>query len=181
MVLSFNVASSIVQLNSTPWLHLPLTSRSIYFGRSDKLAARTAAGKAQKSDHMPQPFIVHNFTTGCAGSSKSICAKRSLIELGIVLLELWHIRTVESYASEAELKLDNSLGSRYEVARAWLDSSTDDILLFYFDLVTRCVECTFATNGPMPDWKDVAFRKSVCEYVLKPLWDNCAESRERQE
>ena len=179
MELSFNIASSVLQLNLTPWLYLPLTSKWICFARARKPTANTAT-TAQLCTDMPKPFVVHSFSVGHADSPGSVCSpKRSLLELGIVLLELWYVKPVETYASEAGLKLDDSFGSRYDVAQAWLESDVD-MLSFYLDLVTRCVECTFATTGPMPDWRDVVFRKSVCEYVLKPLWENClAENRGR--
>ncbi|KAL2833080.1 hypothetical protein BJY01DRAFT_225630 [Aspergillus pseudoustus] len=53
------------------------------------------------------------------------------------------------------------------------DFSTFHILPCYLDVIKRCVECTFATSDPVPDWNDVVFRKSVCELDLKPLWENC--------
>jgi hypothetical protein len=92
-----------------------------------------------------------------------------------LLLEIWHIKTIDSYACEKSLQDSNCYGHRYEVARHWLDISDDSMLPFHLELVTRCIECTFATSSATPDWSDITFRKSVCEYVLKPLWDNCPQ------
>lgn len=96
-----------------------------------------------------------------------------MLELGIILLELWHSKTFETYAKETGLVLGNSFGSRYDAAIKWLEMSMYHILPFYLDIVTRCIECTFAMSSASPDWNDVTFKKSVCEYVLRPLWGNC--------
>lgn len=170
LALAFNIASSLVQLHATPWLADPWTKNSICFiqERRSQDTARTLS-----FFKVPQPFIALKFS-GC--SANSTCrrnTKRSLLELGIMLLELWHTRTVEAYAIEASMAIDDSFGSRYEVGRHWLDLSAYYIPLFYLDAVTRCIECTFATATSTPDWGDDIFRKSVCEYVLKPLWENC--------
>jgi hypothetical protein len=101
--------------------------------------------------------------------------KGSLLELGIMLLEIWHIKSIDSYASERGLQMNDSYGTRYEIARHWLNFSYDDMLPFYLELVTRCIECTFTSTSATPDWCDFTFRKSICEYVLKPLWENCPQ------
>lgn len=161
MALSFNITSSIMQLHSTPWLASPLTSSSIGF-MSDSL----------KFANIPQPFIATAFPT--QNRTTSPCtAKASLLELGIMLLEIWHIKSIDYYASEMNLPMNDSYGTRYEIARKWLNFSEDNMLPFYLELVTRCIECTFATSSATPNWGDFTFRKSVCEYVLKPLRENC--------
>ncbi|EAW21203.1 uncharacterized protein NFIA_063640 [Aspergillus fischeri NRRL 181] len=171
MALSFNIASSIMQLNSTPWLCFPLTCKSLYFTRRVELLSQR--GTAQYAD-IPQPFIRQIFFSGVKDSARCACNPRgSMLELGIILLELWHAKTFETYAVESGLRIDHSFGSRYDVAVQWLDFSTYYVLPFYLDVVTRCIEFTFATSRAAPDWHDIAFRKSVCEYVLKPLWENC--------
>ncbi|KAJ5739887.1 hypothetical protein N7533_012671 [Penicillium manginii] len=163
MALSFNIASSILQLHSTPWLKSPLISSSIRF-MPNSLNFKNA----------PRPFILSAFPIQNEPASPCT-AKTSLLELGILLLEIWHIKTIDSYACEKSLQDSNCYGHRYEVARHWLDISDDSMLPFHLELVTRCIECTFATSSATPDWSDITFRKSVCEYVLKPLWDNCPQ------
>jgi hypothetical protein len=51
--------------------------------------------------------------------------KGSLLELGIMLLEIWHIKSIDSYASERGLQMNDSYGTRYEIARHWLNFSYD--------------------------------------------------------
>ncbi|KAE8416101.1 hypothetical protein BDV36DRAFT_284843 [Aspergillus pseudocaelatus] len=161
MALSFNITSSMMQHHSTPWLATPLTSSSIRF-----------TPDPMKFKSPPQPFIVSAFPTKSHATSP-YTTKASMLELGIILLEIWHMRSIDNYASEKALKMDDSYGTRYEIARHWLNFSDDSMLPFYLELVTRYIECTFATTSATPDWDDLTFRKSVCEHVLKPLWENC--------
>lgn len=164
MALSCQIASSILQLHLTPWLPV-LTSNSICFARDAPV--ESTAG-------IPSPFIRRPFSA-CQGIGANCghASKRSLLELGIILLELWHDSAIETFASQNYLDIHDNYGSRYEIAMTWLTQSQDHIMPFYMQLVTRCIECTFTTTSPTPDWKDAEFRKSICEYVLKPLWENC--------
>lgn len=165
MALSCQIASSVLQLHSTPWLPVLLTSNSICFSRNS-LVDSTAG--------TPSPFIRRPFSAQQGiGASWGHPTKRSLLELGIILLELWHNSAIETFASQNCLDIQDNYGSRYELAINWLTQSQDHIMPFYMQLVTRCIECTFTTTSPTPDWKDVNFRNSICEYVLRPLWENC--------
>ncbi|PIG89847.1 hypothetical protein AARAC_005881 [Aspergillus arachidicola] len=163
MALSFNITSSMMQLHSTPWLAFPLTSSSVRF-----------TPESMKLKGTPQPFIVSAFPIPNQATTP-YTTKASMLELGIMLLEIWHLRSIDSYASERALEMNNSYGTRYEIARNWVSFSDDNMLPFYLELVTRCIECTFATTSATPDWSDLTFRKSVCEHVLKPLWENCPQ------
>ncbi|KAL5003047.1 hypothetical protein BDV10DRAFT_65393 [Aspergillus recurvatus] len=95
------------------------------------------------------------------------CSPKHL-ELGIVLLELWYAKSFAAYANEVGLSLSDSFSHRYDTAVRWVEFSVYDILPCYLDVVRRCIECTFATNHPVPDWNDSVFRKSICQFVLKP-------------
>ncbi|KAL4800385.1 hypothetical protein BDV19DRAFT_384210 [Aspergillus venezuelensis] len=170
MSLSFNIASSVLQLYTTHWVAEPLTSKSIHFAESQFLPSIISD---QQFTIAPKPFIIHKFSNSLMTNTDFSSAKRSLLDLGIVLLELWHFRTFELFAADLRMSVDESFGARYEVARRWLDESAYFMLPFYLDVVTRCIECTFGTSGSVPHWDDIVFRKSVCEYVLRPLWENC--------
>ncbi|KAJ5602039.1 hypothetical protein N7510_011573 [Penicillium lagena] len=162
IALSFNIASSVMQLNLTQWIHTPLTSNMI----------RLLPESPDRRGPAIRPFISHRFSS----SFEVMCAsnfRRIMLELGIILLELWHAKTFAVYAAEVEKPLDDSFGVRYDVARLWLDTSRDDVLPFYLDVVTRCVECIFATATANLDWNDTTLRESFYGYVVKPLWDNC--------
>ena len=162
MALSFRIASSVMQLNLTKWLHQPLTSDMINIVSGD---GRSGI----------RPFISHAFSPD-SGEPQLYQVRRGVLELGILLLELWHSRTLVAYAAEANVPLTDSFAIRYEAARGWLDSSRDEVLPYYLTVVTRCVEGTFFSNTADLDWNDTAFRESFFEHVVKPLWENCPAS-----
>ncbi|KAJ6168187.1 hypothetical protein N7497_001030 [Penicillium chrysogenum] len=95
-----------------------------------------------------------------------------MFELGILLLELWHAQSIESFAADNGLNLASSSLSRPEVARKWIEDSEDegDMMPIYLDAATRCIECTFTTSAPKPDWNDFTFQKSVCSMFSNRCW-----------
>ncbi|KAL9116788.1 MAG: hypothetical protein Q9187_006683 [Circinaria calcarea] len=171
IVLAHRLASSLLQLHTTPWLGRSWTKQGIYFLRTHPSCA---ADKVALGFDANQPFITCDFPADLrseVGSPPS--AKQSLLELGILLLEIWHVTSLEAYVAEVSLDLNSTYGSRYEASKKWLDDTADNILPFYLDPVCRCIEGTFASSFPTLQWDDVELRKSVCEGVVRPLWDNC--------
>ncbi|KAL2816014.1 hypothetical protein BDW59DRAFT_12256 [Aspergillus cavernicola] len=170
MALSLTITSSLMQLVSTPWLRVPITSSSVRFSRA---AIETTSGNVSA---IPEPFVEEGFTQHSEQSQKhKECSVREyMLELGILLLEIEHWRTLDDF--KQELNSGQSPPEiRYNLARRWVEASVYHILPFHLEAITRCVECTFATNGATPNWDDPVFRKSVTEYVLKPLQENCPQ------
>ena len=167
MNLSFSLASSLLQLYSTPWLSEPWTKRTICFWR---LRPSSQANDMVLTFESDRPFLVHKFTKGPAACpTYNLNAKYQLLALGIVLLEIRHKRSFESWASTHDLILDSSYGKRYDAASMWLRDFIGDLEPSYFDAAARCIECNFQTRSPILDWEDLDFRKAVCELVIKPL------------
>lgn len=174
MVLAYRVASSLLQYHSTPWLAQSWSKKEIRFLRSESLRPTPNTATVFEPDH---PFVSHVFSDASRGSStRSPSPKQSLLSLGILLLEIWHVMTFEAYAAVEGLTVDATYGSQYNAAMKWLNDTADNILGYYLDAVCRCIEGTFASSSPMLDWKDLQFRKSVCEGVMKPLWENCSSA-----
>ena len=171
MTLSFNIASSLLQLCSTAWMAESLSKQNIFFWR---LKLRPMAGGEVLHVDTGHPFIIKKFsTTPTACRIHRSDARNQLLNLGILLLEIGHERSFESWTSAHGFTLTEAYGSRYDAASAWLDDSTGTLLSSYVDAAARCIECTFQTRSAIPGWEDLDFRKSVCELVIKPLWDNC--------
>ncbi|KAL4938397.1 hypothetical protein BDV06DRAFT_231900 [Aspergillus oleicola] len=171
IALSLTISSSLLQLISTPWLPFPLTSRSVWFSKSAVDAA------ALDFSAVPEPFLEERIlkqTARSVGNAK--CGvKECMLDLGILLLEIAHWRTIDDYANDLINNGQPSFTSRYKLAKDWADTSTYLIMPFQQDVIRRCVECTFATAGPSLEWDDVVLRKSIAELVVKPLRDNCAQ------
>ncbi|KAL8816326.1 MAG: hypothetical protein Q9223_004640 [Gallowayella weberi] len=121
------------------------------------------------------PFIIHDFESNPAPlPAAQPNAKTSLLDLGILLLEIWHLTPFEVYAAQEGLHVDSTYGARYEIASRWLNETADNILPFYADPVCRCIEGTFASKATTLQWTDPEFQVSICEGLVKPLWDNCS-------
>ena len=166
MALSFKLASSLLQLCSTPWLMDAWTKEEICFMHSGSLQPNSDGPLNFEVKH---PFIIHRFTKSPERRLPDKRAvKRQMLELGVLLLEIWHETSLEIWAASVGLTIQTSYGSRYDAARKWLFES-DTVLVSYWDAIDRCIECDFPT---LSDWQNSAFRKSVCEGVVKPLCHN---------
>ena len=172
MLLVYRLASSLLQFHSTPWLGGSWNKQLICFPRIQPPG--TSDGTALRFD-AESPFIAHDFRASPISPVRNPSnARFSLLELGILLLEIWHLTPFEAYAAEERLHLDDTYGVRYEVAQRWLNDTADNILPFYSDPVCRCIEGTFACSSPTLQWTDPQFQASICEGLVKPLWDNCS-------
>ena len=173
MNLSFNLASSLLQLYSTPWLTESWAKRNIYF---QHLESSSQAQNIVLAFEPDRPFLVHRFSGAPAARSSPYMmeAKQQLLDLGIMLLEIRHERSVGSWALAHGFTLESSYGSRHDAASMWLRESFGELEPSYFDAAGRCIMCTFTTQSAIPCWEDLDLRRSICELVIKPLWSNCS-------
>lgn len=171
MALSLVIVSSLMQLVTTPWLRVPLTSSSVRFARSALDVARLDLST------IPQPFVEEEFrrSNGSTATCRDCNVRQYMIELGILLLEIEHWKTAKEYKHELLSNGQSAPASRYDLASSWLGASMYDLLQFHHEAITRCVECTFDTSRSTLSWDDPALRKSIAEYVLKPLQENCLQ------
>ncbi|KAI9375471.1 hypothetical protein BJX61DRAFT_531544 [Aspergillus egyptiacus] len=169
MALSLIITSSLLQLVQTPWLRVPMTSRSVRFSRgSIKIASLDFSA-------VPEPFVEGRFIPERAPDRKQCSVREYMLELGIMLLEVEHWRKFDDFKEDLRNGGQAIPDDRYALAQLWVDKSMYEILPFHYDAVTRCIECTFASSGPTFSWDDVVLRKSIAEYVLKPLQENCPQ------
>jgi hypothetical protein len=169
IALSLTVASSLLQLVSTPWLRIPLTSRSIRFSKS----AIESASLTKST--LPEPFVEERFATtnGITNGCKTCSVREYTLELGILLLEIQHWKTLDAYRAERSSNGHPDLGSRADLAQAWAEETKFDMLEFQSEAIKRCLLCMFATKCATPDWDDSILRKSIAEYVIRPLQEHC--------
>lgn len=164
--LSFHLASALLQLCATPWLAGPLTKERICFLRLNTPPAK----KESLTFAAEHPFMVSTFPECPVSDLKEPRTARSqLLDLGIILLELWHGYSIEQRAARTGSKMDLSQSDRCDVARSWLDDSASEIIPSYHDAALRCVNCEFPGESSHLDWKDQIFRKAICEGVITPL------------
>jgi hypothetical protein len=165
--LALNLASSLIQLHSTNWRHSNWNKTVIEFFQSRYPISIT---------YLEQPLLSKVFDRSTINSAisanSSITAREDLLDLGILLLEIWHQKTFESFTTESESVVpDTSYYSRMPVAIRWFDLTADDLPLKYRDVVSRCVRFSF--EGCTPSWEDGGFRRLVCQNVVVPLHETC--------
>lgn len=110
----------------------------------------------------------------------SLPPKDALLELGIMLLELWHETTLEKYYPTSPMRqsgapLPTEYWGRFMLALMWLDEPNDEPLPLYRTALLQCVKCFSGGTFPLPSWDDVNFRKALCKDLVEPLFESCKQ------
>ena len=168
ITIAFALVSNQLQLHSTPWLPTYWSRDLIHFPRiKDPKTSKTSVIYSC-------PFLQSHFSAIPASDEQILqSAKKPLLELGIILLEVWHQQTFTAYVSSVGKNLDEGYGLRYEAAKQWLDESKQQLLPSYLSVLSRCIECNIANRSIQYEWHDEVLRQSICEDLLRPLHDLC--------
>jgi hypothetical protein len=152
------VASSVIQLHATPWCS-SLSRESIYFVKGD-------TGTVD----LDNPFVVCRFdpSTRLPSSTVKVEAELELLNLGILILELWHNSTIQAFAASAQMQLDDTYSSLHNAARRWLAECRTNLLPDVHKAAVRCIGCRFDVIDA--DLEDMQMVLGVYEGVVKPLW-----------
>ena len=164
--LAVNLASSLLQYNLTPWLQRCWTKNAIHFF----IQTRTVSGI-----DIEHPLIVKHFSDQTSEISNELPEndpELALMELGILLLEVWNMRTFESWVITAGHSIDiPQLQDRYIRLRysiEWFQSLKGKLLPNYQKVVGICLRPSvfdlFDTN-----WEDKDFRMAVYKEIVEPL------------
>ncbi|KAF4631574.1 hypothetical protein G7Y89_g6550 [Cudoniella acicularis] len=161
------LASSLLQLQTTPWLSGNLNKQSIlfYYQENEVLA--------------DQPYISHSFpsTKSCHGSTgttseneKNLSSPRvALSSLGILLLELCWGQSIEDQTNlrKRHLSSDGKAieGTDYLTAIDWLDT-VDEEEPKMVPIIKWCIFCLYSGK---PNWTDTKFTQAVYVNVVRPL------------
>ncbi len=175
MLLALRLASNLLQLSQTHWLQKPWSKHELYFPVRPLLQAATngPACPAHEAPDLNQPFISLAFeTSGPAPACPGVVdAKTTLLELGILLLEIWH-------ESPFEARLAATGGGYYQrlaAAREWLDDTAvvDPMLELYDRAASLCILGVIGGQAKLADWEDIGFWAGVCVDVIEPLEKGC--------
>ncbi|KPI42994.1 uncharacterized protein AB675_1756 [Cyphellophora attinorum] len=160
--LALDIASSLLQLQTTRWLEKSWTSKVIHFMRHH-------FGGKQIVDYQ-KPFITRSFPSIGPGHGDDH-VKDDLLELGILLLEVWNLQTFEDWAASSGIALRAGYYARMAPAAQWLEESESEFMLpSYSDAVSVCVKFSF--EGVPHRWDHPEFRRAFCEKVLSKLQEN---------
>ncbi|ORY10273.1 hypothetical protein BCR34DRAFT_354613 [Clohesyomyces aquaticus] len=168
MLLSVRLASNLLQLLNTPWLPATFSKEKIFFPATPVPKQNTPLVDFSR------PFIHSEFKeddpTAVFSQNYASPPKETLLELGILLLEIWHEQTLEERFS-----LDKSpveFFDRLPLALKWAEESHTELLESYENAVCYCTGfMTGESRGSQ--WKDDKLWASVYGEVIEPLARNC--------
>ena len=164
--LAVRLASSVLQLHSTEWLRERWGKQDIYFIQRDSFQSR--------SPSLEIPVVHQAFTPEPSVSTASIephiiHCNLSLFSLGIVLIELWFWRSVESFQVNEHQAYDPweaSDTARFTTAQRLVPILYEDAGDIYGDTVRRCIVGLDHMDSKLEnnEFKNEAYLK-----VLQPL------------
>lgn len=163
MLLALRLASSLLQLLQTRWLERAWSKDVVFF---------LIRPGAQAHVFLNRPFVRCAFG-GMQTASGSIEPKVALLELGILLLEIWHKTTLE-----ARFGLEKAPAAYYDrMARAveWLDDVDEPLPDLYDKAVAHCLRVNISGDTRFLDWEDTKLWSVICGDIIAPLAKICKQ------
>lgn len=163
MLLALRLASSLLQLLQTRWLERAWSKDVVFF---------LVRPGAQAQVFLNRPFVQCTFG-GVQTASRSIEPKVALLELGILLLEIWHKTTLE-----ARFGLEKGPTVYYDrMARAveWLDDVDEPLPDLYDKAVAHCLRVNISGDTRFLDWEDTKLWSVICGDIIAPLAKICKQ------
>lgn len=161
-ILALDIAASLLQLRQTHWSLFPWTNKQVQLLFS-------------KQGEFWGPFIEELIDKG-SGKTPLIPShqgpepKEALLELAILLLEIWHHRPLEMWAAKLGVESIDTHEARRIAAIRWLELTSDRLPPYHLVAVEQCLAFC---SGRLRVWDDSEFQKLYCENVVKPLQESC--------
>lgn len=166
MLLASKIASSLLQFSQTRWSGHTWSKDSIYF-----ILHPTAEGIAPLVD-FSRVFVYAKIENSDADGANKIEPKSILLELGILLLEIWHQTSIEDQFPDKITDISDHY-SRLSLAAQWLEDDYNTPPLLYDGAIRYCVFGVSTKKGA--DWNTNEFWGEICKEVIKPLSENCKQ------
>lgn len=164
-LLALDVASSVLQLRQTCWLDADFRSTSIRFLLHENGAEGTLS-PALFIERMVQASKVLDNTTMVEAPEP----KTTLLELAIILLEIWHHQPLDTCIDKLGLDAADTLETRRIAAIRWLEKTSSRLPLQHLAAVEQCLA---VCSGRLRSWSDRDFIREYCENIIKPLQESC--------
>ncbi|KAI9645502.1 hypothetical protein NHQ30_006242 [Ciborinia camelliae] len=167
MLIALTLSSNLLQLLQTQWLESAWSKDKVYF------LSKTRGSLKQQID-LSRPFISLSFgATSPNGLKVQVQPKIALLELGILLLEIWYETCLETRFALA--KAPTGYYERLALALEWLDDTSNPLPELYEKAVSHCIHSTVGGEFRLSDWDDMKFWEAVCEDVIEPLSKICKQ------
>ncbi|KAK8038554.1 hypothetical protein PG993_006965 [Apiospora rasikravindrae] len=157
--LALDIACSIVQLRKTLWLGSPFTSHVLLIVTPEK--------KGQGVN--TKPFI-EQVPESPKTASTSINPEAVLRELTILLLELWHHKTLDTWCAGVDGMDITTPDGRLKAAISWVKATSERIPPYYLDAIEQCIGICCGRHRL---WHDTEFLRIYCGNVVMPLQESC--------
>ncbi|KAB5586280.1 hypothetical protein GE09DRAFT_945472 [Coniochaeta sp. 2T2.1] len=170
MLLALRLASSLLQLHNTRWLGKAWSKHSVSF------PLRSSQGQGTEVADFDQPFVSLSFSGAMHSKNKEappVELKVALLELGILLLEIWHQESFESRCGGGDGQVPTGYYQRLALAIEWLDDAADPMPEQYEKAASLCIRCVIGGTSNFAGWDDMAFWSAVCADIIEPLQKNC--------
>ncbi|KAF3907809.1 hypothetical protein ABW21_db0208691 [Orbilia brochopaga] len=173
MLLAFRLASNLLQLLQTRWIQRAWSKDAIHFPTSG----------AKKRPDFSRPFVAIQFdehTNGTAGPPDAVELRMAILELGILLLEIWHQEAFENWCQQSldvscKPPSPENYKQRYYLATAWLADKDNEPLEYYRTAVSYCIsgidDRSREAGGLQGD--KAGLWNELCQNVIEPLSQNC--------
>ncbi|KAK7728333.1 hypothetical protein SLS63_006781 [Diaporthe eres] len=161
-ILALDIAASLLQLRQTHWSLFPWTNKRIQFLFS-------------KQGELWGPFVEELIDkktgkTPVTPSPQGPDPKEALLELAILLLEIWHHKPLEMWAAKLGMESIDTPEARRIAAIRWLELTSDRLPPHHLVAIEQCLAFC---SGRLRVWDDGEFQKLYCENVVKPLQESC--------
>jgi hypothetical protein len=164
------LASSLLQLQNTPWLGGNLSKNNVFFYHqgNEVLAGHPYISHSFSSTKSPTQTSSENTTSWLQDHAPP---RANLSSLGILLLELCWNQAIENQTElrKKHLSSDGQAieGTDYLTAIDWLDKDkVDEEEPKMLPIIKWCIFCAFEGK---PNWADTKFTQAVYANVVRPL------------
>ncbi|KAL7808811.1 hypothetical protein V8C44DRAFT_335461 [Trichoderma aethiopicum] len=168
MLLASKLASSLLQYAQTQWFGQAWTKDSIFF-----LLFNPENEQKRSLADFNRPFVCAKIEDAEANGENAAEPKSTLLELGILLLEIWHQTTLEIHFADKADRFTSDYFTRLSLAAQWLDDDYDTPLPLFEQAVRYCVYG--ASTKRWTEWNTSELWGEICKEVIKPLSDNCGQ------
>jgi hypothetical protein len=161
-ILALDIAASLLQLRQTHWSLFSWTNKRIQFLLS-------------KQGEFWGPFVEEMIDkrtdkTALDQGPQGPNPKEALLELAILLLEIWHHKPLEMWAGKLGMEFVDTPESRRIAAIRWLELTSDRLPPHHLAAIEQCLAFC---SGRLRVWDDGEFQKLYCENIVKPLQESC--------
>jgi hypothetical protein len=157
LCLAVNLASSLLQLHTTPWLPENWCNKSIYFSRPV---------------NVQQPYVMIKFGKSPTppDSQTSFVLNPYLVSLGIILLELSERKSfLEWISRRGDTSLPDNVMGKAIVAWEWFEEAYWNMSEEYAIAVQHCLKSSFTPVQPKRVLADEGFREAVYRDIVHRL------------